>query len=105
MLNVTPTVIVDWLIVAFAFGSTLVGGYIGYQAYRGYRRHDSQPMRALSLGLILLTTVAFSTAFIGSLLLREGYLGLQYQQPLTLLTRIVQFGGVVLIAYSIHIRK
>jgi cytochrome bd-type quinol oxidase subunit 1 len=96
--------VVEWLIFALALGSTLVGGYVGYQAYRGYRRHDSRTMRALSLGLLLLTTVAFGLAFVGSLLLREGYLGLQYQQPLTLATRGLQFLGVVLIAYSLHPR-
>jgi hypothetical protein len=98
------TVVVDWVIVGLAFGSTLVGSYVGYQAYRGYRRHDSRAMRALSAGLFLLTTVAFGIAFVGSVLLREGYLGLQYQQSLTLLTRLFQFLGVVLIAYSLHSR-
>lgn len=96
--------VVDWAIVALAFGSTLVGSYVGYQAYRGYRRHDSRTMRALSVGLIFLTAVAFSIAFVGSLLLREGYLSLQYQRPLTLVTRLFQFVGVLLIAYSLHSR-
>lgn len=100
----TVAAVVDWVIVALALGSTLVGGYVGYQAYRGYRRHDSRTMRALSLGLFLLTAVAFSIAFVGSLLLREGLLGLQYQQPLTLVTRLFQFLGVLLIAYSLHSR-
>lgn len=95
---------VEWLIVALAFGSTLIGGYVGYQAYRGYRRHDSRAMRALSLGLLLLTTVAFGIAFGGSVLLREGYLALRYQPYLTLLTRSLQFFGVLLIAYSLHSR-
>ncbi|AFK21344.1 hypothetical protein E6P09_16770 (plasmid) [Haloferax mediterranei ATCC 33500] len=97
--------VVDWLIIGLAFGSTLVGGYVGYQAYRGYRRHDSRTMRSLSLGLFLLTAVAFSVAFVGSLLLREGYIGLRYQRPLTLVTRTFQFFGVLLIAYSLHSRE
>ncbi|WP_135305105.1 DUF7521 family protein [Haloarcula amylovorans] len=97
--------IIDWLIVALALGSTLVGSYVGYQAYRGYRRHDSRTMRALSLGLFFLTAVAFGIAFVGSLLLREGYLGLQYQPLLTLVTRLFQFLGVLLIAYSLHSRQ
>ncbi|KTG11578.1 hypothetical protein AUR64_03515 [Haloprofundus marisrubri] len=100
----TAAAVIDWAIVALALGSTLVGGYVGYQAYRGYRRHDSRTMQALSLGLFLLTAVAFSTAFVGSILLHEGLLGLQYQQPLTLVTRLFQFLGVLLIAYSLHSR-
>jgi cytochrome bd-type quinol oxidase subunit 1 len=96
--------VIDVVIVALAFGSTLVGGYVGYQAYRGYRRHDSRAMQALSLGLLLLTTVAFGIAFGGSLLLRQGYLTLRYQPALTLVTRGFQFVGVILIAYSLHSR-
>ncbi|WP_435157981.1 DUF7521 family protein [Haladaptatus sp. DFWS20] len=96
--------VVNWVIIALAFGSTLIGGYVGYQAYRGYRRHDSRTMQALSMGLFFLTAVAFSFAFVGSLLLRQGYLSLQYQQPLTLITRLFQFLGVLLIAYSLHSR-
>ncbi|MDS0295560.1 DUF7521 family protein [Halogeometricum luteum] len=104
MAPVSPGAAMEWSIVALALGSTLVGAYVGYQAYRGYRRHDSRPMRALSLGLFLLTALAFGIAFVGSLLLREGVIGLQYQQPLTLLTRLFQFLGVLLIAYSLHSR-
>ncbi|ELZ61391.1 MULTISPECIES: hypothetical protein [unclassified Haloferax] len=100
----TLSAVLDWLIVSLALGSTLVGSYVGYQAYRGYRRHDSRTMRALSAGLFFLTAVAFGVAFVGSVLLRQGYIGLQYQQPLTLVTRLFQFCGVVLIAYSLHSR-
>lgn len=102
---VSVAALVDWIIVALALGSTLVGSYVGYQAYRGYRRHDSRAMRALSAGLFFLTAVAFGIAFVGSVLLREGYIGLQYQQLLTLVTRLFQFLGVVLIAFSLHSRK
>jgi hypothetical protein len=97
--------VVEWLILALAFGSTVVGSYVGYQAYRGYRRHDSRTMRALSLGLFCLTAVAFVVAFVGSVLLRQGVLPLAFQQPLTLVTRGFQFVGVVLIAYSLHSRS
>jgi len=101
---VTIPTVIDWLIVALAFGSTAVGSYVGYQAYRGYRRHDSATMRYLSLGLFFLTAVAFSIAFVGSVLLRVGVLPSEFQQSLTLITRIFQFLGVLFIAYSLHRR-
>lgn len=100
----TVTAVIDWLIVALAAGSTVVGAYVGYQAYRGYRRHDSATMRYLSLGLFFLTAVAFSIAFVGSALLRVGVLPPAFQQSLTLVTRTFQFLGVVFIAYSLHRR-
>ncbi len=95
---------VGWSVVALAFGSTVVGGYVGYQAYRGYRRHHSRTMQYLSVGLFCLTTVSFGVAFVGSVLLRQGLLPAPYQQPLTLVTRTFQFLGVLFIAYSLHRR-
>lgn len=96
---------VDWAIVVFAFGSTVVGVYIGYQAYRGYRRHRSRSMQYLSIGLFLLTAVTYGAAFVGSLLLRQGILPLAFQQPFTLAVRIIQFVGLGLIAYSLYSRS
>jgi hypothetical protein len=101
---VSTAQLLEWAIFALAFGSVVVGGYVGYQAYRGFRRHESRSMQYLSVGLFLLTAVAFGTAFVGSLLLREGLVPLGYQRPLTLLTRLLQFLGVAFIAYSLHRR-
>jgi hypothetical protein len=93
-----------WTIFALSAGSVVVGSYVGYQAYRGFRRHDSRPMQYLSIGLFLLTAVAFGLSFVGSLLLQMDVLPRTFQQPLTLLTRLLQFLGVFFIAYSLHER-
>ncbi|WP_299264849.1 DUF7521 family protein [Halorientalis sp.] len=94
-----------WTIIALSAGSVIVGSYVGYQAYRGFRRHDSRPMQYLSIGLFLLTAVAFGLSFVGSVLLRMQVLPPRtFQQPLTLLTRLLQFVGVFFIAYSLHKR-
>ncbi|MFB6222111.1 MAG: hypothetical protein ABEH86_00355 [Haloarcula sp.] len=102
---VAVATLTEWLIIGLAFGSTVLGGYVGYQAYRGYRRHNSRTMQYLSIGLFCLTAVAFVVAFIGSVLLRQGLLPLRFQQPLTLVTRAFQFIGVLFIAYSLHSRE
>ena len=99
------TAVLDGAITALALGSTVVGGYIGYQAYRAYRRHDSHVMRLLSVGLFLLTAVAFTTAFVGSVALRQGLLDGRFQRPLTLVTRTLPFLGVLVVAYSLHARE
>jgi hypothetical protein len=95
---------VGWAIVVFAFASTVVGVYVGYQAYRGYRRHQSRSMQYLSIGLFLLTAVTYGAAFVGSLLFRQGLLPLTLQQPFTLVVRIIQFVGLAFIAYSLYSR-
>lgn len=36
---------------------TLLGVYISYQAFRGYRRNQSRPMLFLAIGIVLITGV------------------------------------------------
>ncbi|MFB6087562.1 MAG: hypothetical protein ABEJ85_03485 [Haloarculaceae archaeon] len=90
--------------VAAAFGSTVLGLVVGYQAYRGFRRNDSRPMQYLSIGLVLLTAVSFSLAFFGSALLRAGYLPASIQWPFTFVVRLIQFVGLAFITYSLYSR-
>lgn len=85
--------------------TAVVGLYIGYQAYRGLRRHDSQPMRYLSVGLILLFGVAYVTAFSVNALLRLGSVPLVYQGYFRLVVRVVQLSGVTCIAYSLYLTR
>ncbi|MEF8885693.1 MAG: hypothetical protein V5A44_11300 [Haloarculaceae archaeon] len=39
--------------------TALVGFFVAYQAYRGYRRNDSRPMLFLGVGIAFVTTVSF----------------------------------------------
>lgn len=84
--------------------ATLLGLVVGYQAYRGFRRHDSASMRQLSVGLLLLTAVSYTLAFVGTLLLRFEYLDPSVRDPLTLLVRTLQVAGLALITYSLYNR-
>ena len=85
--------------------SALLGLYIGYQAYRGLRRHDSPPMRYLSIGLLLLFGVTYVLAFVGTALLRAGSMPLIYQDYFRLVIRVVQLFGVTSIAYSLYLTR
>ncbi|MFD1512413.1 DUF7521 family protein [Halomarina rubra] len=87
-----------------AAASTVLGLFIGWQAYRGFRRNASRSMRYLSVGLILLTAVTFTAAFVGSALLRYGYLAGDLRGPFTLVVRTLQFVGLAFIAYSLYAR-
>jgi hypothetical protein len=39
--------------------TALVGFFVAYQAFRGYRRNDSRPMLFLGVGIAFVTTVSF----------------------------------------------
>lgn len=91
-------------IVAVSFASTIVGLFIGYHAYRGFRRHQSAAMQYLSIGLILLTAVTYTAAFVGSALLQYGVLDSALRDPFTLVVRFLQLAGLAFIAYSLYRR-
>ncbi|WP_256299954.1 DUF7521 family protein [Haloarchaeobius salinus] len=95
---------VQALVVVLAALSTAVGLLIGYQAYRGFRRHDSRPMQLLSVGLVLITAVTYSISFGGTILFREGILPLAYQQAHTVVVRVTQLAGLSCILYSLYSR-
>lgn len=91
-------------IVAVSLVSTTVGLFIGYHAYRGFRRHQSTAMQYLSAGLILLTAVTYTVAFVGSALLRFGVVDGSLRPPFTLTVRLLQLAGLLCIAYSLYRR-
>jgi hypothetical protein len=49
---------VDLPVVAGAI-TALIGLFVAYQAYRGYRRNFSKPMGYLAVGILFVTTVSF----------------------------------------------
>ncbi|QGN06351.1 hypothetical protein Hrd1104_02930 [Halorhabdus sp. CBA1104] len=101
MIDLVP---VEVATISIPLASAALGLVIGYQAYRGFRRHDSPSMRYLSLGLILLTAVSYSLAAFGTLLIRWRLLPLAAETPLLLVARITQFAGLALITYSLYRR-
>lgn len=98
------TTAIEWSILAVSVGNVILGLVIGYQAYRGFRRHESGPMRYLSIGLILLTAIAYTLAFVGWLAIQFGPLAESLGEPLFLSYRLIQFAGLVFITYSLYKR-
>ncbi|ELZ96989.1 hypothetical protein C440_04408 [Haloferax mucosum ATCC BAA-1512] len=90
-------------------GVTLVaiamGLFIVFQAYRGYRRNQSQPMLYLAIGFALLTVIPFGIslagASVGQLL---GAQPIVYTYYLPIVGRIVEVCGLGVILYSLSIR-
>lgn len=54
LLQVPPS-----LTAATALITAVIGGFVAYQAYRGYQRNASRAMLFLAIGILLLTTIPF----------------------------------------------
>lgn len=47
----------ETIVFGFVAAIAVVGIFVAYQAYRGYRRNDSRPMLFLAIGILLLTAI------------------------------------------------
>jgi uncharacterized membrane protein YesL len=77
--------------------------YIAYQAYRGLRRHDSTPMRYLSVGILLLFGVTYTVSFAGTVAFRYSLVSLDLQPAFRFLVRLLQLAGLGAVAYSLYL--
>ena len=88
----------------FAAGSAAIGLYIGYLALKSLYRHGDPSMRYLAFGLILLTAVTYTFTFIGSALVHLRVLSLPQQDYFWTTAHVIQFSGLICIAYALHRR-
>ena len=94
----------EWVSFALIVGIVAVGLFIGYHAYRGFRRHESRPMRFLSIGLSFLTALGPSLAFTIFLGISFDVIPESYGGPLSVTYRTFQLVGFLLIASSLYQR-
>lgn len=92
---------VELLTLGLAGGSALVGLFIAFLALRGLRRYRSRQMLFLSVGMVLLFGAAYLVALVGTVLIEMRILRLPQQNYVLLLVRLLQFVGLVAIAYSL----
>lgn len=88
----------DWLVTfvqATDLLSALLGLFVAYLAYRGYRRNDSRPMLFVAAGFALALGVPFG------LLLVAGLLPVP-QAPLAVATQLSQLLGLASICYGLY---
>ncbi|MFC4542769.1 hypothetical protein ACFO5R_12640 [Halosolutus amylolyticus] len=76
--------------------SVLLGLFIAYHAYRGYRRNDSRPMLFISIGFVLVLAVPF--------LLLVLFLAVPFltETIVALLSQLSQLTGLVAILYALR---
>lgn len=94
-----PEVPPDWLLwygqVAQVL-SAIIGIFIAYHAYRGYRRNDSRPMLFISIGFVLALAVPFVLLLL--------YLAVPFlsQSFIGVLTQTSQVVGLLSILYALR---
>lgn len=87
--------------------ATLIASGLGliivFQAYRGYRRNDSERMLYLAAGLALITLAPFTLSLIFTLIapgLESKELLMSYALPIS--SRVLEIIGLSLILYSLY---
>lgn len=107
MIDVLVSPAVGYLVLlALTLVALLLGLIIVFQAYRGYRRHGSEPMLYLAAGLLLLTVVPFVISVgVTSVAdaLELGPLAFSYGLPIA--SRIVELAGLACIVYSLYMQR
>jgi Sec-independent protein secretion pathway component TatC len=94
----------EWVSFALIVGIIPVDLFMGYQASPGCRRHESRPMRFLSIGLSFLTALGLSLAFTTFLNITFDVIPESDGGPLSVTYRIFQLDGFLLIASSLYQR-
>lgn len=94
------------ILLATTLGAMVLGLFIAFQAYRGYRRNRSRRMLFLALGLALLTVAPFALSLVVTFAgQRLGFGPRVYAYWLPITTRLVEISGLGCILYSLQTRQ
>lgn len=88
----------DWVLTYYQITDVLMallGIFIAYHAYRGYRRNESRPMLYISIGFILVLAVPFVLLVAGLVL------SLISGTVVALVTQTSQIVGLLAILYAL----
>jgi Sec-independent protein secretion pathway component TatC len=94
----------EWVSFALIVGIIPVGLFMGYHPSPGCLRHESRPMRFLSIALSFLTALGPSLAFTTIFNITFDVIPESYGGPLSVTYRIFQLDGFLLIASSLYQR-
>lgn len=105
-LDPAPNYIGYLILLTLTLGAMVLGLFIAFQAYRGYRRNRSRRMLFLALGLALLTVAPFALSLVVTFAGQQFEFGPRvYAYWLPVVTRLIEIGGLGCILYSLQIRK
>lgn len=85
------------LLTGYELVGAVLGVFIAYQAYRGYRRNDSRPMLFISLGFILIFAGGVGVLTVFLLVPSIPEAGIQ------VLNQTVEIAGLLCIIYALRV--
>ena len=94
------------VLLAVTLGALMLGLFIAFQAFRGYRRNQSRRMLFLALGIALITVVPFALSLVVTFAgQRLGFGPSVYAYWLPIAIRLVEICGLGCLLYSLYIRQ
>lgn len=92
-------------LLAITLLAIVLGLFIVFQAYRGYRRNASQRMLFLAIGFALVTVVPPAVSLVAaSVGQRFGFEPVTYAYYLPIVSRLIEILGLGFIIYSLSIQ-
>jgi hypothetical protein len=84
----------------------VMGLYIVFQAYRGYRRNNSQRMLLLAIGFAFLTVIPFVLSLVVTAIGQQvGFSPHVYTAYIPIVSRALEICGLGIILYSLYSRN
>jgi hypothetical protein len=98
---------IDYLVLlTLTLVAMVMGLYVVFQAYRGYRRNDSQQMLFLAIGFAFLTILPFALSLVvAGVGQRLGFSPRVYTVYLAIASRGLEICGLGAILYSLYSRR
>jgi hypothetical protein len=99
--------VIEYLVLlTLTLVAIVMGTYVVFQAYRGYRRNNSQRMLFLAIGFAFLTVVPFVLSLVVAGIGQQlGFGPRVYTAYIPIVSRILEICGLGVIVYSLYTRK
>ncbi|WP_115864402.1 DUF7521 family protein [Halorussus litoreus] len=94
-----PAAFPDWVVTfqqAMQILSVVIGVFIAYQAYRGYKRNESRPMLFIAIGFVLVLAIPFC------LFVLYGVLSVLPVAAVVVGSQLSQVSGLLAILYALR---
>lgn len=105
-ITITQDAIEYLVLLLLTLVAMVMGLYVVFQAYRGYRRNSSQQMLFLAIGFAFLTVIPFALSLVAAGVAQRLEISSQVYVPyLAITSRGLEICGLGAILYSLYSRR